>query len=200
MAAVHAFPPGQHDHVLCVVLTQVGLQVESRRHYRCSFGTSWVECRDFPRNPRQGSRHSSSLSCLLPQAHGAFGVHEMVWRRVMNTPPHFEATAAASRSHPGAGPLPPGAGRERWAGGSSAARRFPALAVPARPSLTRRDTATSAARSSRSGTLRHRPLTCTPVKERTAMGDSSADEAKSCPRFHRAYSFGIVTAAFFVLS
>lgn len=32
------------------------------------------------------------------------------------------------------------------------------------------------------------------------MSDSTADEAKSRPRFHRAYSFGIVTAGFFLLS
>ena len=32
------------------------------------------------------------------------------------------------------------------------------------------------------------------------MSDSAADEIESRPRFHRAYSFGIVTAAFFVVS
>jgi hypothetical protein len=32
------------------------------------------------------------------------------------------------------------------------------------------------------------------------MTSSAVDEAKSRPRFHRAYSFGIVTAAFFLVS
>jgi hypothetical protein len=32
------------------------------------------------------------------------------------------------------------------------------------------------------------------------MVDSATDEAKSRPRFHRAYSFGIVTGIFFVVS
>lgn len=32
------------------------------------------------------------------------------------------------------------------------------------------------------------------------MSNSSADEALSRPRFHRAYSFGIVTGAFFLVS
>lgn len=32
------------------------------------------------------------------------------------------------------------------------------------------------------------------------MSDSTADEVESRPRFHRAYSFGIVTAVFFLLS
>ena len=32
------------------------------------------------------------------------------------------------------------------------------------------------------------------------MSDSSADEVMSRPRFHRAYSFGLVTAGFFLVS
>ncbi|MFD2794917.1 DUF6766 family protein [Promicromonospora vindobonensis] len=32
------------------------------------------------------------------------------------------------------------------------------------------------------------------------MSESAADEEKSRPRFHRAYSFGIVTAGFFLVS